>query len=231
MVDSEAPGNEQELMRRARVLAGRRLGDLAALVGVAAGADGVRTKGKFGEILERALGATGKGATHDFEHLGIELKTIPIGPRGPVESTYVCTLPLSEAAALEWEASWVRRKLSRVLWVPISDFGEASWQDRRVGTPLLWSPTPAQTEVLKADFDDIVGAVGAGQAEGVTARLGRWLQLRPKAAHSGVKTTLTTEDGERVRIGPKGFYLRTLMTRAILQDPTALPSDPGAAPQ
>jgi DNA mismatch repair protein MutH len=226
VVDPAAPNTVQDLLLRAQGLAGQRLGEIAAQVGVAASADGVRTKGKFGQILELALGATGKGATHDFEQLGIELKSIPIGPRGPVESTYVCTLPLSEASALEWEDSWVRRKLSRVLWVPISDFGEATWQDRRVGAPLLWSPTPAQQQVLKADFDDIVGAVGAGQAEGVTARLGRWLQLRPKAAHSGIKTTLTTEDGERLRIGPKGFYLRTLMTRAILQDPKALPSPP-----
>jgi DNA mismatch repair protein MutH len=65
--------------------------------------------------------------------------------------------------------------------------------------------------------------VGVGDVEGVTARLGRWLQLRPKAAHGRVRTLVPAADGHTVATVPRGFYLRALFTAAILRDPLAMP--------
>lgn len=183
----------------------------------------MRTKGKVGELLERALGATaGSAAVQDFPQLGVELKSIPLDERGvPVESTFVCAISVAEAEYAEWETSWARRKLSHVLWMPVLPVdGEGQ---RRLGRPVFWRPTEEQEAVLRADFDDLMGLIGVGQIERLTAREGRWMQVRPKAAHGRVRTVAYGADGELIDTIPRGFYLRTKFTRAILKDPQALP--------
>jgi DNA mismatch repair protein MutH len=164
----------EELLARARLLVGASTGEIAARVGVATDGEALRTKGTAGAVLERALGATGSGKEHDFPDLGIELKTIPVDEnQRPIESTYVCTLSLADADEQEWETSWVRAKLARVLFVPLVGADGLSWQERRVGTPLLWCATREQEAVLRADFDDVVGLVGIGRIEELTAHRGR----------------------------------------------------------
>lgn len=203
----------------------RRRGAVAESLGVATDGEAVRTKGTPGAILELVLGATGGSqAKHDFPELGVELKTIPVDGRGvPVESTYVCTLSLSDAETQEWETSWVRAKLSRVLFVPLVAEGDVPWRERRVGEPVLWSPTAEQEAVLRGDFDDVVGLIGVGRIEDLTAHRGRWLQVRPKARNGSVRTVAWGADNEAIATVPRGFYLRTKFTGAILKDPTALP--------
>jgi DNA mismatch repair protein MutH len=206
------PRDEAELLARAR-----------ALRGTGVEASGLHRKGKVGELVERALGASGGSqATWDFPDLAVELKTIPVDARtgAPSESTFVCAVSLADADRAEWSDSWVRAKLSRVLWVPIEALPDGS---RRVGDARLWSPTPEQESVLAADFEEILGRVGMGDVEGITARLGRWLQLRPKAAHGRVRTVVHGADGELVATVPRGFYLRARFTRAILRDGSATP--------
>jgi DNA mismatch repair protein MutH len=219
------PSCEAELRVRAEALAGHALGEIADALGWREEGAGAHAKGKIGDLLERALGASGgSGATHDFPALGVELKSIPVDGAGtPRESTYVCTLPFAEVDAAAWATSWVRRKLARVLWLPIVTADLAEWRTRRVGAPLLWSPTPAQEAVLRADFEDAVGLIGAGGIEEVTAHAGRWLQVRPKAADSRARAVALGPEGEPVEAVPRGFYLRRRFTAAILRDPAALP--------
>jgi DNA mismatch repair protein MutH len=219
------PRDVDDLRARAEGIAGRTLAELAWGLGFAMSADRVRTKGKAGELIERALGASGgSAAVHDFPDLGVELKTIPIDARGtPRESTYVCTLAVAEADAAEWSTSWVRAKLAHVLWVPIVMPRDANEGEARVGTPLVWRPTRDQEAQLGADFDDLVGTIGIGGIESITARAGRWLQVRPKARDGKARTIAFGPDGERIATVPRGFYLRTLFTGAILRDPAATP--------
>jgi DNA mismatch repair protein MutH len=224
---SDVERGVEALLTRARALVGKRVGDVATSLGVSSAGQAVRTKGTPGAILELALGATG-GSTkvHDFPDLGVELKTIPVDLRGvPVESTYVCTLSLADAETQEWEDSWVRAKLSRVLFVPLVAGEGEPWPARRIGEPVLWSPTPEQDSVLRGDFDDVVGLVGVGRIEELTAHRGRWLQVRPKAAHGRVRTVAFGSEGEAIATIPRGFYLRTRFTGAILLDPAAIPPE------
>jgi DNA mismatch repair protein MutH len=218
------PHSLDELLARAVALDGRTLEQIAAALGVALGPLGLHGKGTVGGLVERALGATGGStATWDFPALETELKTVPLGPSGvPRESTYVCTLPLLDAENLEWDSSWVRRKLSRVLFVPVR-VSERQVSESRLGAPVLFSPTVEQDAVLRADFDEIVGTIGAGGIEGLTARVGRWMQLRPKAAHGGVRTRAAGPEGSTLETVPRGFYLRATFVGAILRDPRAVP--------
>lgn len=229
MKHAPAPADVAELLARARALVGLTTGELAAAQGVARdgpAAEPLRTKGTPGQLLERALGATG-GSTkqHDFPALGVELKSIPVDEAGaPIETTYVCTFALGDAESQSWEQSWVRAKLARVLFVPLIGAPGLAWQARRIGAPVLWSPTPEQERVLRGDFEEVVGLVGIGRIEELTAHLGTWLQVRPKARDGSVRTVAWDADGAPIETVPRGFYLRTRFTRAILADPTGMPA-------
>jgi DNA mismatch repair protein MutH len=220
LVHVAPPSSRDELFDRARSLEGRTLARIADDLGAHRPGAGVRAKGKAGELLEAALGATGGPmARVDFPELGVELKTIPIRADGsPAESTYVCKVRLEDAERAEWDASWVARKLRAVLWVPISD--DAS---RTIGRSLLWEPTRAQDAALRADFEEIMGLTGIGRIEDVSAHIGVYLQLRPKARDGSPRAFAFGADGERVATVPRGFYLRPRFTGAILKDPRALP--------
>jgi DNA mismatch repair protein MutH len=221
----DPPRTEQELLLRARALEGMTLGDLARAVGGELRADPVRTKGKSGELVERALGATG-GSTrsHDFPELSVELKTIPVFcDLVPRESTYVCTLPMDDVDRAEWETSWVRAKLARVLWVPLV-VNDGPIAARTIGAPLLWSPTAEQEAILRADFEEVLGAIALGHVEALTAKMGRWLQVRPKAKDGAQRTFAWGREGERIATVPRGFYLRASFTGALLRDPRAVPA-------
>ena len=219
------PASIDELLARARALTGSAVGAVLRDLGLAASADPVRTKGSAGETLERALGATGGSSqVLDFPDLGVELKTIPVTAEGtPLESTYVCTLSLADAELQEWETSWVRAKLARVLFVPLVGAHKIAWQERIVGAPVLWSPTSEQDDILRSDFDDVVGLIGVGRIEELTAHRGRWLQVRPKARDGSVRTLAWGSEGEAIATIPRGFYLRTRFTGPLLADPAALP--------
>lgn len=219
------PETEDELVARAGALGGRTLGSVAADLKVEVPPDLRHAKGWVGQLVEQALGAyAGSRDQPDFVHLGIELKTLPVDGRGrPVETTFVCTIPLSEVGEVPWERSRVRRKLQRVLWVPVEGVREIPVADRRIGAALLWSPDAEQEAALRFDWEELAGIIGRGDVESITAHLGRHLQVRPKAAHSHVRRRSIDAEGELIETLPRGFYLRTSFTAAILRQHFALP--------
>lgn len=214
------PATLDELMTRAYAIAGLRLGQLAQQLAVAVPSDLRREKGWVGQLLERALGASASSlAEPDFQLIGVELKTIPLDAHGrPRESTYVCTVPLeAEALGQQWESSWVRRKLATVLWVPVEGDNAIPLAERRIGNPLLWRPSAAEEAQLRADWEELMEMICLGQLESITAALGEVLQIRPKAASARVRGRAIGAEGRVVRTNPRGFYLRSRFTAAILQ--------------
>jgi DNA mismatch repair protein MutH len=214
------PTSIDELVQRARELEGHTLAEIASRIGSATPGTGLHAKGKTGELLEQVLGATGGSAARvDFPSLGVELKSIPIDGRGrPRESTFVCAVRLEDAEHAEWETSWVREKLRRVLWIPVSD------DDRRVGHAFVWQPSDEDDAILRGDFEDIMGLVGIGRIEDVSAHMGTYLQMRPKARDGEPRAFAFGSEGERVRTVRRGFYLRARFTSALLD--RMLPSRP-----
>lgn len=213
------PGSEEELRERAERIAGRTLGDLARDLGVDVPANLTRAKGWPGQLVEAWLGGTaGSLAEPDFPALGIELKTLPVGRDGrPLESTYVCVVPLEGGCSETWEESWVRRKLSRVLWVPLQADRETPLAERRVGLPLLWSLEPDLEAELRTDWEEAMELVCLGRLADLGAELGTYLQVRPKAANARALCRAIGEDGAPVLVNPKGFYLRPAFTREVLR--------------
>lgn len=219
-----APESEAELLSRARALAGSTILELASRFSLAAPNDLRRHKGFVGALIERALGATaGSRAAPDFEALGIELKTLPVDSQGrALESTFVCTIPLIEIGEVEWLSSRVRRKLSRVLWVPIEGERRIPVPERRIGEPLLWTLTEAAESALRFDWEELAGIIGRGDVETITGHIGRCLQIRPKARNSQSRRRGIDTEGARFAALPRGFYLRATFTSQILRDNYAL---------
>lgn len=215
---SGPPENESQLLSQAQALAGYTLSELAALANIPIPKDLRRDKGWIGVLLERWLGATaGSKPEQDFAALGVELKTIPIDRYGrPLETTFVCVAPLTGNTGVVWETSHVRHKLKRVLWVPVEGERSLPLAERRVGSPLLWSPSPAEEQQLRLDWEELMDLIVLGQVERITARHGEVLQLRPKAANSKALTEAIGIHGEPILTLPRGFYLKKNFTAVLL---------------
>jgi len=217
------PTSEAELLDRCDALAGRTLAEVAEIRRVAVPADLRRDKGWIGQLIESVLGATAQSrAVPDFPELGVELKTLPLSPDGrPLQSTYVCTAPLDGSLPTQWEDSWVRGKLSRVLWVPIVGTSEVPVARRVVGAPLLWSPAEAEEDALRQDYEELAGLIARGEFWQLDARRGEWLQIRPKGGADDLVWALDDE-GEWMRDTPRGFYLRARFTKRLIRANFAL---------
>lgn len=212
------PETEQELLTRCQQLAGKTLGQVALALDVTVPEDLRRHKGWVGQLLENYLGAdAGNQAEPDFTHLGIELKTLPLNHLGqPKESTYVCTVTLTESGNMQWQQSWVKNKLAHVLWLPVEADPATPIADRYVGQAWLWQPTAEQETILRQDWEELMDRIVLGEQAEITAKEGQYLQIRPKAAHSRVMVKTRGNEGEASLINPKGFYLRTAFTRELL---------------
>ena len=213
------PRDEDELLARAHALAGRSLRGIAAEQGRPVPASLKAAKGFVGQLIEVALGADASTLPlPDFVELGVELKTLPIDANGrPKESTFVCTIEMQELTEVTWEESRVAKKLARVLWIPVEADPAMAVGDRRVGTALLWSPSAADLEILRGDFESHAALIRAGYADALTAHRGEVLQVRPKAANHTIRRTLSDLDGEDYETLPRGFYLRRTYTESLLR--------------
>ncbi|SBS68335.1 DNA mismatch repair protein MutH [Vibrio atlanticus] len=212
------PQTQQELLDRAYAIAGMTFKKLADEANMVVPNDLKRDKGWVGQLLEWHLGApAGSKPEQDFAKLGIELKSIPIGYSGkPLETTFVCVAPLMGVQGITWETSHVRNKLSKVLWIPVEGEREIPLAERHVGSPLLWTPTQAEDEILKRDWEELMELIVLGNVEQITARHGEALHLRPKAANSRVLTEAYGASGKPIKTKPRGFYLRTQFTHRLL---------------
>lgn len=216
IISLSPPESEIELLERANQLIGCTFGELADLLGYKIDPDSTRSKGSFGQLLELALGATsGSLAQPDFYNLGIELKTLPLSIKGiPQESTYICTAPIPNPERV-WRESRVYKKMAHILWFPYLEAPLIS--QRKLATPILWHMPPDIEQILKQDWEELTEYIHFGQVEKLSAYLGTYLQIRPKAANSKTLIQVLNDKGEKISIVPKGFYIRSQMTKLILQ--------------
>lgn len=211
-----APASRRELAVRAAALKGHTVAELARALHLAVPPTSVRGKGFVGQLVELALGADPQARERpDFPALGVELKTIPVDAHGrPTASTFVCSIAMAAADRAEWATSTVAQRLACVLFVPVLPGATGDIGARAFGEARLWTPDAATSAALRDDWEDLMGAIGAGRGGSLTAREGQWLQVRPKAAHAQVRTLGPSPDGVAAML-PLGFYLRPAFTRRI----------------
>lgn len=219
------PNTIQELLNKTQNIAGLTFKEVAEMLNtdsttkITVPKDLKRNKGWGGQLIETALGAcAGSKAEPDFPHLGIELKTIPVDNQGnPLETTFVCVAPLTGLTGVTWESSHIKQKLNRVLWVPVEGSRDIPLAERHIGTAFLWQLTTEQELALRQDWEEIIDRIALGEVEEITARIGQYLQLRPKAANAKALTEAYGKKGEPIMTLPRGFYLKKEFTRSILE--------------
>ncbi|MFQ5661162.1 MAG: DNA mismatch repair endonuclease MutH [Gammaproteobacteria bacterium] len=213
------PGSESELLENAGKLAGKTVGQIACEAGLQVPAAQTHAKGWVGQLIEIVLGATASSLPEpDFQNIGVELKTLPINHTGrPKESTYVCIVPLTAGKSPLWEDSIVKRKLSRVLWVPVESDASITLTQRRVGSAFIWSPDPQQLAELRSDWQELMDMVCMGELDQISSKQGKILQIRPKAADSAALAKTATATGEPGFTLPRGFYLRASFTHTLIK--------------
>ncbi|MGE0858736.1 MAG: MutH/Sau3AI family endonuclease, partial [Gammaproteobacteria bacterium] len=123
---------------------------------------------------------------------------------------------LGDLVGQRWPTSTVRRKLARVQWLPIEADPRVPLAERRIGAPRLWSPSAREEAVLRADWEEHMDLLATGRFDEVDARLGVYLQVRPKAANGRALALAGDVDGAPSATLPRGFYLRPRFTRELL---------------
>lgn len=214
------PLNEQVLLERCQQIAGKSLAELASSYPEPSPSKLLHAKGWIGKLIEWHLGAPSLNSSGpDFINLGIELKTLPINAAGlPQESTFVCTAPWKEKPELQsWRSSRVWQKLQRVLWVPVEADPQKLLLERRVGNAILWQPDFEIEQQLQADWEELMNMLLLGHDDLLSAHFGTYLQIRPKALNSKIRRKVLHADGNTHLRVPKGFYLRSILTRKILE--------------
>ena len=215
----DPPATEQELLTRTAMLVGMTLSQIAQQVNLSVPDDLSSHKGWTGKLAEIYLGATAANLSEpDFQSIGIELKTIPMANPGvPKESTYICTVNLTETSGISWQSCIVKKKLARVLWLPVESNKAIPLQYRRFGSAYLWSPDAEQERILRNDWEEIMELICIGDLDKVSSSLGRYLQIRPKAANADSLGRSYSKEGIMTATLPRGFYLRSSFTRTLFK--------------
>ncbi|MDI9818789.1 MULTISPECIES: DNA mismatch repair endonuclease MutH [unclassified Legionella] len=210
--------NEEELLERCHLIEGLSFRQLASLLQIPIPTAPPKRKGWAGLAIELALGATaGTKSAPDFLHLGIELKTLPLNNEGkPAESTFITSIPLLTVHHQQWLTSQCYAKLKRVLWLPIEGDKAIPYEHRRIGRGLLWSPDATQEAILSSDWQELTSMIGTGHLEEISAQIGQYLQVRPKAANARSLCYGFDYEGNKILTLPRGFYLRTSFTSQII---------------
>lgn len=217
MHDVSPPQTEAELLTRCHALYGWSVAQLLHALNLHPPQRSSQRKGLIGTALELALGAhAGAQSKPDFPDLGIELKTLPIGPQGyPLESTFVTTIALLRAHHETWETSRCYAKLRRVLWFPVEGVTSIPFEERRLGRAWLWSPSLEQVTILKQDWTTFMTLITLGRLNEINATMGTYLQIRPKGANSKALCDHFDESGHQTKTLPRGFYLRASFTGTL----------------
>lgn len=210
--------SEKDLIDKYKAIAGLTFSQLLTELDLVVPNSPSSRKGFIGMAIELALGAkSGNKSQPDFNHLGIELKTLPLNHLGKTsESTFVTAIPLLTIHKQTWKTSQCFAKLKKVLWIPIEDDDKLSYMNRRIGEGILWSPSADDEKILANDWEELTFLIRTGQMDKINASLGEYLQIRPKGANSQALCYCYDEFGKKTKTMPRGFYLRSSFTTRIL---------------
>lgn len=212
------PQNEDELLMRCAGIEGLSIAQLSSSLGIRIPEHINQRKGFIGQAVELALGASaGSKSLPDFLEIDVELKTLPLDHLArPSESTFITTIPLLRVHEQNWANSQCRSKIKRILWVTVEGDTTIPLSQRRLGHSFLWSPSVDDEKILQQDWSELTSMISRGELAKIDARMGEYLQVRPKAAHGKSLCYGLDEAGSKILTLPRGFYLRSTFTASIL---------------
>ncbi len=216
---TKSPETFEELINSLNSIVGKTISELAKIANVPLPISTTHGKGFTGELLEILLGATAENRPiPDFPNLGLELKTLPVDKNlVPLESTFFCHAPLTGIRHLTFENSALYSKIKRVLFVVVTAQRDMDFEDRRIAGYFFFTPSEAQFNQIKSDYDELYEMIKTGHVESINARIGQIMQLRPKCANGKALTDCIGLDGEIIKTRPRGFYMRRSFTKELIE--------------
>jgi DNA mismatch repair protein MutH len=183
-----SPLTRPRALTQLKELVGCDLHDLARHYSIPTHFDGRLNKGWAGQTLERHLGMALNSRQqpdfHDWELKGVSLSFDRTGMPRARETMAVTMFTPAQVIATPFAQSHLRQKLRRMLvvgWV-------ADARKKASATIVCVEPfnLPSHIEALvKADYDLIRGLLRVYGPQGVTGRVGDWVQARPKGPGAG----------------------------------------------
>lgn len=212
------PQNLLELKERLVKIKGAKISDLVELLEIEKPKNSVHAKGFVGQIIEYILGAHAKNqALPDFTNLDLELKTMPVDENlNPLESTFLCHANLKNVET-NFYKSTLYKKIRFILFVFIKTSKNTNVLDREIVGFYFYKASDEDLKIFKADFDELNDLIVQGFANNINARIGTYIQMRPKCATGNDLTEYYDENCEIKYTRPRGFYLRRSFNKLLCQ--------------
>lgn len=175
----EAPMDPVDaLLARLEPLVGRTVLEVAEGHGIAPGA----SKNRVSAVVRQAIGLRAKRLPEHLEALGLEFKTIPLGPNAvPFEAMSFPAFDPRELAGESWEDCDLLASIQNMLMVPVyRDERRDDLMGQRLCRPFRWAPDREQLSGIRAEWERFRDLFAAGKADALpTEALTRFIHVRP----------------------------------------------------
>ena len=171
-----------------------------------------RRKAFAGDMVEAMLGiARNSLPDPDLEHIGAEVKSIPLWQDGrPRENTKVTSLTLRTVAdEADFFTSHLYRKLRAILFLPIQKNDNTRPHEWYLRPPFLWLPSTEQLDIIRREHAMYVDAILKQRWEMLSLEHGRYL---------GVNTSGRLTRGMAREDKSYAWWLKKELTTSILRD-------------
>jgi DNA mismatch repair endonuclease MutH len=209
---------EDEILERAALLEGMRLGDIPGAT--FSSTDPRQGRQEVGHAIEAWFGIPpNPSAEPDFPGAGIELKAVPLvrGDDGirVKERTVISLIDYGTIVDETWQTASVRKKL-RILFVFFEHLPGRPKDDFPIHHVLLWEPRGEVEDQIRRDWETIRDTVRAGRAHELSEADGRILGPCTKGATGADVRSQPYSD---VPAKPRAFALKPAFTFALYSEP------------
>jgi DNA mismatch repair protein MutH len=213
---------EEEILARAFLLEGMRLGDIPGAKFTAT--DPRRGRQEVGHAVESWFGIPPNSTSGpDFPGAAIELKTIPLEQKskglGVKERTVISMINFPELAKETWNKATVREKLA-ILFVYFEHLPGRPKAEFPIHSVVLWRPTGEVELQIRRDWEAVQAKVLAGLAQELTEADGRILGPCTKGANA---TVLRAQPFGDHLAKSRAFALKPSFTMALYVEPKLVP--------
>lgn len=191
---------------------GRTIHDIAAAIGVK---PSEKAKNRATSIIRKAMGIGPRSLPTDLMALGVEFKTIPLGPNAePHESMSFPAFDHRELTGEEWEDSDLLSRIQDMVLIPLyREKRKSELLNQRLCRPFHWSPSREELAGIRAEWETYRDRVAAGRADDMPHQAEtRFIHVRPHGA-DGEDRVVAPGGLEVVR---KSFWLNQEFVREIV---------------
>lgn len=139
-------------------------------------------KDRVASVIRRALGLRPRRLPSHLEALGLELKTVPLGPGAePHEAMSFPAFDPRELAGEEWEDSDLCARLQNLLLVPVyREVKRSDLLEQRLCKPFRWTPDRDQLRGIRGEWERYRDLMASGKAKRLPPESGtNFIHVRP----------------------------------------------------